>query len=580
VIGHELAHVIQQRPGAWSGALDDGTDDHEAQARKVAGALAAGATAPSPEPWSRPVGVQRFSTAEHIEIGERAYAQARAATAPPAGGAAPPATRFSDRLKDFTTMRHDPSEIRLTYGRLVAAADDYASLQELEQSTTRHNPVPVLGRVWDAIGDSSHYLDLAARNVDHFHPHNFMAWQRWHRYALAAMGRAYGLSRQAGQAREEARRARQDFGEHEQNARAAILRDEEGGTPSEATESGGGGGAQMELDLMRRSLARYQERLAASSQLEEQADRLGRRAIRINGFGDHFLTDAFAGGHIVTPRDKLLTEFATRLLGLVEVGGVLQCANIPSLAWHDLDNMFGVWVTSMGGQRWKTFGDDYAHCWDMGNCQEHMPTGESLTPTLAHVVAATAVSIGQLWAAAAGQRTGDLTPVLNQVPRPDLDPAVYPAWRAGDWSRQLRFAAGEQVGADYSAMSSRPEPDRGPREEVPNPKGHQVGASVLSARATCLNLTTAFSYDRFVVPMIERLRREQSTRFYTGAPGQIVDSDEEPQAQPAVKGHTVLGSLAGAGAGALIGFLAGGVAGAVIGGLVGLVGGGFIGGLL
>ena len=64
----------------------------------------------------------------------------------------------------------------------------------------------------------------------------------------------------------------------------------------------------------------------------------------LNGCADHFLTDAFSGGHIRTPRDRL-------------VGSAM--GNIESKILHDLDNEYGVEVTNAAGtQTWIAYGDD------------------------------------------------------------------------------------------------------------------------------------------------------------------------------------------------------------------------------
>jgi len=64
----------------------------------------------------------------------------------------------------------------------------------------------------------------------------------------------------------------------------------------------------------------------------------------INAAADHFLTDAFSGGHIRTPRARLVTS---------------SIGNIESKILHDLDNDFGVEVTNARGDRpWVAYGDD------------------------------------------------------------------------------------------------------------------------------------------------------------------------------------------------------------------------------
>jgi hypothetical protein len=65
----------------------------------------------------------------------------------------------------------------------------------------------------------------------------------------------------------------------------------------------------------------------------------------INGMADHYLTDAFAGGHIRTPRDRL-------------TGSAM--GNIQSKILHDLDNQFGVRVSNARGDTpWIAYGDEH-----------------------------------------------------------------------------------------------------------------------------------------------------------------------------------------------------------------------------
>jgi len=296
--------------------------------------------------------------------------------------------------------------------------------------------------------------------------------------------------------------------------------------------------------------------------------------VTINGFGNHFLTDAFAAGHIVTPRQDLLRDYSTKLLGVVEVGGPLSCASVPSLAWHDLDNAFGVLVNNMNKEEWLTYGDDYAD-------HDSLPGGKTLGPTKEHAVDTTATSLKQLWQTAAGPMPSSLSPVLNKIPRPILE--KYPRWRPEQWELQLRYAAGAAVGANYGGvMTSLAGTSLAPREEVPNPKGEQLalGVPLVSARATCTNLLSVFSYAKFVVPMLERIKREYAERFYSGSAAQTLSPDAVPKPQDSVVGHTVAGSLIGGLGGALLGLAIGGPVGAVIGGLLGLLGGGLIGGLI
>ena len=64
----------------------------------------------------------------------------------------------------------------------------------------------------------------------------------------------------------------------------------------------------------------------------------------INGMADHYPIDAFSGGHIRTPRDRL-------------VGSAM--GNIESKILHDLDNQYGVRVTNVRGDApWVAYGDE------------------------------------------------------------------------------------------------------------------------------------------------------------------------------------------------------------------------------
>lgn len=520
--------------------------------------------------------LQRFSKSEHEEIGKEAFRQALPQLQASSGSTAPGInTALLSGLRDF---RFQTANRRtLTYGQMVAIADEIASFELLEERERERAGqgvrIPLLSPIWDRIGDETHYLDLAARNRAHFHPHNFLSWQPWHWQALRGMHRAWELSEQANGLKREVRSLLARFDQHYQRGRRAIEALDR--LPSVGSETPRAVELDRRIDQalaeMQPLLQQAQEKQQQYKTLRTQANDLAIRSMAMNGFGDHFLTDAFAAGHIVTPRRELLDEYSTRLLGFIPVGGVLHCANIPSLAWHDLDNRFGVWVDNSLGKKWLTYGDDFAH--------EDAPKGRSRGPTLEHVIAATATSIDQMWGAAGGRMPADLLPVLNQIPRPKLD--EYPRWTPSDWDRQLRFAAGEQVGATYEAVGSSPSAtSRQPPETVPNPRGHAVGASILSARATCLNLMSEFGYENFVVPMVARARRDYAERFFTGRASQIVSPDERPVPQASVVGHVALGSLVGLVAGAGIGFLAGGLLGGIIGGVVGLLGGGLVGGLL
>ncbi|KAK3392833.1 hypothetical protein B0H63DRAFT_498351 [Podospora didyma] len=66
-------------------------------------------------------------------------------------------------------------------------------------------------------------------------------------------------------------------------------------------------------------------------------------AYAMNAFGDHFLQDSFAAGHMRTPRRKLHDS----------VGAADLCAKFM----HDEDNAIGLSVRSPAGRAWHTYGD-------------------------------------------------------------------------------------------------------------------------------------------------------------------------------------------------------------------------------
>jgi len=89
-----------------------------------------------------------------------------------------------------------------------------------------------------------------------------------------------------------------------------------------------------------------------------RARALATQALQRNAFADHYLTDAFSAGHIVVPREEILREANVDIpepppsrLGTVR-GALVPTwsefwevrAQVCSLAWHDLDNYFGVEV--------------------------------------------------------------------------------------------------------------------------------------------------------------------------------------------------------------------------------------------
>lgn len=182
--------------------------------------------------------------------------------------------------------------------------------------------------------------------------------------------------------------------------------------------------------------------------LNKNARDLAKQALMRNAFADHFLSDAFAAGHIVTPRKEILQEAGTRLEEPETAGRIIRVgilgatwgelgqvrAQARSLAWHDLDNYYGIEVKDATNKKWTACGD---HC--------SKRTGDiHWKETKEHVVAATAESIKHLWMVGLnGERPKDYRSVLDLVPRPTWK--NYPAWEGTEWENQLRYIRGEDV---------------------------------------------------------------------------------------------------------------------------------------
>ena len=72
------------------------------------------------------------------------------------------------------------------------------------------------------------------------------------------------------------------------------------------------------------------------------------KALAIDAFGCHFLTDTFASGHMRVPRRLLAERY-----------GILQGALYMSKRMHDEDNALGLWCRPRQGSGpiWRTYGD-------------------------------------------------------------------------------------------------------------------------------------------------------------------------------------------------------------------------------
>ncbi|MCB9026951.1 MAG: hypothetical protein H6625_11570 [Bdellovibrionaceae bacterium] len=95
--------------------------------------------------------------------------------------------------------------------------------------------------------------------------------------------------------------------------------------------------------------------------LIKQSDLHLRNALFINGFADHFLTDAFAAGHIRVPRFQLKKWASSHLGGFFKE----YKGDILSMLLHDTEakdsegTEIGLQVQNSLGDSWKTLSDDH-----------------------------------------------------------------------------------------------------------------------------------------------------------------------------------------------------------------------------
>jgi len=84
------------------------------------------------------------------------------------------------------------------------------------------------------------------------------------------------------------------------------------------------------------------------------------RALSLNAFADHFLTDLFSAGHLRVPRRKAVEQEGE------VVGGV------ASKAQHDEDSHWGLFVKSRRGHCWKCYGDNHLNTQQGVDNREHV----------------------------------------------------------------------------------------------------------------------------------------------------------------------------------------------------------------
>lgn len=122
-----------------------------------------------------------------------------------------------------------------------------------------------------------------------------------------------------------------------------------------------------------------------------------------NAFADHFLTDAFASGHLRVPRNAL-----------VGLPGAL-----PTRKMHDEENVQGLWVQSATGFVWRCYGDD------------HLGTNPVHSTLTAHAVGLSLLRIFKAYRLEDAEREA-LHDALDEVSEPKLtagqmvDPRTLP----------------------------------------------------------------------------------------------------------------------------------------------------------
>jgi hypothetical protein len=446
LLAHELAHVVQQR---------------------------------TPHPAR---GVQRFTMREHTEIGNLAYAAVTrefrgVGPRSPLRGVLERGSRFrwGDRVK--------------VYGDLVADADYFDTFSDFFRERGRR-AAGLAGLIDEG--------RLATRNLPHFTPHNVRAWVRAHDVAVEQMLFAH----------------RQLAWVHDrlhaidpllEGARRAIL-------------AGDDARADRLLSAYR---ARFEPIRVKAEKIIPAARRLAWESLLRNAFAEHYLTDAFAAGHIVTPRGEILREAGVAPSG--PVPGRAEAvraavfttwaelhelrAQARSLAWHDLDNYYGVEVaaTDPGFAPWIACGD---------RCSERAGDPH-WHATRAMALRATKASIADLWRAGlTGVRPPDYRAVLDLLPRPTW--RGYPRWDSRDWRNQLKFIRGESVPhAPGTQLPGVVATVLWPIEHCPD---LDAGCS-LPYVGTSRDWVERWSMGAWVRPLIGRVKATAATRYDFAAMG-------------------------------------------------------------
>jgi len=440
LIAHELVHVIQQTSGN------------------------AGRDAPR---------IQRFTTDEHKAIGKEAYQLA-------ASGFAKPSFQRSDLYRTLRDgSRFEIGDKIRTYGDIVADADFFASMEDMIRE---HGDRP--GQLGSAV--------LASRNVSHFTPDNILRWVPEHDSAVNQMLDAYGQLRYV-------RDFLNGIEPLLQAGRAALLR----------------GDFERAERVLKAYSSRFEPQQKRMEKIAQGAHATAREALMRNAFADHFLTDAFSAGHVVTPRAEILQEAGVRLDQMPSRASLVRGAYFPgptwselgelraqarSLAWHNLDNFYGVEVNNND----RSFGSWIA-CGD--GCSERTKDPHWSNTKKAVVRAATA-SIKDLWTAGlTGARPANYRPVLDLVPRPTFK--NYPAWSDAEWQNQLGYIRGENASPAKGAQMLPFAVSLYPIEHCTQPDIGCYNPFVRTQR----DWIVQYNFNRWVRPWISRIQATAAARY-------------------------------------------------------------------
>lgn len=163
----------------------------------------------------------------------------------------------------------------------------------------------------------------------------------------------------------------------------------------------------------------------------------------LNAMADHYLTDAFSGGHVRTPRSQLMGSAP---------------GNIQSKILHDLDNTYGVQVENDLGEMWVAYGDDM-----MGRSgDERSPNRDNLAIML-EAVRLSKQDVADALAAGVGGPAPDRDARFaaeELIPRA-VDPS-RDRWTGRVTRWQKTVSGSFPVPDDYTAMRSKVIADEGP----------------------------------------------------------------------------------------------------------------------